>query len=620
MAFSGCPAKEEGSLVVTIAPQAAVDAGAQWSIDGAAWCASADTVGKLAPGNHTVTFTDMAGWVTPASQTVVVTAGQTITATATYATPGASALVVNITPQGAADAGAQWQLDGGAWQNSGAALSPVSSGIHTVSFKDIPAWANPGNQPVTIQAGQTTIIAGNYSSLAAKGALIVTIEPEAARKASAQWRLDDGIWHQSGEELIGIPVGKHIIHFSEALASPGMVRPNNISVDVDTDPTVTVTGTYTPLLVSDSLVVFGYNDLGMHCMNQDFSEFMILPPYNTLHALVVDRSGPKPQIVQQGIDIKYSIPSKTTSANKTNFWDYAQDLFGLAAPLPPDVGLTGNGLAGTMTPLASEGRSDWSATGIPVTPLADDMTFDPFALGLITVSRGGADIVQTQAVVPVSWELSCQLCHNTPGMTVGQDILAAHDRLHGTSISFASAAPVACGGCHPQPELGFEGDVGMPTLSSSMHTAHAKRMWRLGKSLENGCYACHPGGDTQCQRDVHRAAGMICTDCHGSMEAVGNPARAPWADEPRCGDCHNRAGFEFEQTGTLFRDSKGHYGIHCSACHGSPHTITPTVSQADNVEAVGLQGRTGPISKCEVCHSDPTAGAAFDHRFIAPTP
>ena len=35
--------------------------------------------------------------------------------------------------------------------------------------------------------------------------------------------------------------------------------------------------------------MFGYNDLGMHCMNSDFEDFMILPPFNTLHAQVHHR-------------------------------------------------------------------------------------------------------------------------------------------------------------------------------------------------------------------------------------------------------------------------------------------------------------------------------------------
>ena len=30
-------------------------------------------------------------------------------------------------------------------------------------------------------------------------------------------------------------------------------------------------------------VVFAWNDLGMHCMNRDFSELMVLPPFNVLH-------------------------------------------------------------------------------------------------------------------------------------------------------------------------------------------------------------------------------------------------------------------------------------------------------------------------------------------------
>jgi len=531
---------------------------------------------------------------------------------------GGGTLAVAVAPDGAVGDGARWSLDGGRWRSSGHSVNGISAGRHTVSFKPIAGWDGPGDQAVTFKAGENITITGTYVSLARKGALIVTIEPKAARDAYAQWRMDDGVWHQSGETLLGIPVGTHIVSFSEALVSPGLVKPNNITIDVSTDPTVMVEGDYTPLLTSGELVVFGYNDLGMHCMNMDFSEFMILPPFNTLHALVVDRSGARPRIVQEGVEISYRIPSKTTSVDKTNFWDYAQHLFGLDAPLPPDMGLTGNGLTGVMTSLAAAGRSDWSATGIPITPLADDMTKAPLALGLITVSRDGTDVVQTQAVLPISWELSCNLCHNTPGMSVAQDILAAHDRLHGTSISFASAKPVACGACHPQPELGFKGDMGMASLSSSMHSAHAKRMWRVEGQLENGCYACHPGGQTQCLRDVHRAIGMICTDCHGSMEAVGSPARMPWQDEPRCGDCHQRDGFAFEQPGTLFRDSKGHYGVHCSACHGSPHAITPTVGQEDNVQAVALQGRTGPISKCEVCHSDSTAGAVFDHRLILP--
>ncbi|MBK7403496.1 MAG: hypothetical protein IPJ41_02395 [Phycisphaerales bacterium] len=136
-----------------------------------------------------------------------------------------------------------------------------------------------------------------------------------------------------------------------------------------------------------------------------------------------------------------------------------------------------------------------------------------------------------------------------------------------------------------------------------MHGAHASRMDQV--DLENSCYACHPGVRTQCQRDVHYARGIGCTDCHGGMADVGDQGRTPWVDEPRCSTCHSRQGFQFEQANTLYRDSKGHSGVHCYACHGSPHAITPTVTEPDNLQAINLQGHAGVIDTCAVCHTSP---------------
>lgn len=345
-----------------------------------------------------------------------------------------------------------------------------------------------------------------------------------------------------------------------------------------------------------TMVVLGYNDLGMHCMNQDFSELMILPPYNTLHATVILR-GIDPQIVTSGVEVRYSIPGNTYSVGKTNFWDFTQPLFGTA--IEPNVGLTGNGLWGTMQP-SGTGFSDWDVTGIPITPLKDDNTEDPFQLASIAVFQGGVEKANTQSVVPVSWEISCDLCHVSATGTPSTDILAKHDMMHGTALS--SMKPVSCGMCHPQPELGKSGLAGYPTLSSAIHSAHASRV--NGLSIPNKCYACHPGQQTECLRDVHYSAGLNCTDCHGTMADVGNPARQPWVDLPRCDSCHTRAGFEFEQPGVLYRNSRGHNGVQCEACHGSTHAIYPSVVAADNVQSIALQGHPGKIDTCTVCHTE----------------
>lgn len=40
-----------------------------------------------------------------------------------------------------------------------------------------------------------------------------------------------------------------------------------------------------------NFAVVGWNNLGMHCMDADFSVFAILPPYNTVNAQLIDASG-----------------------------------------------------------------------------------------------------------------------------------------------------------------------------------------------------------------------------------------------------------------------------------------------------------------------------------------
>ena len=89
------------------------------------------------------------------------------------------------------------------------------------------------------------------------------------------------------------------------------------------------------------------------------------------------------------------------------------------------------------------------------------------------------------------------------------------------------------------------------------------------------------------------------------MTAVANPFRRPWVDEPTCASCHKKRKphFQFEEPGKLFKESRGHGGIHCSACHGPQHATGPATTAADNVQAIQHQGHAGTISKCTVCHS-----------------
>ena len=49
----------ERFVAVTIGPQGAIDAGAQWRVDGRAMAESGDTQTDLSVGGHTVEFSDV---------------------------------------------------------------------------------------------------------------------------------------------------------------------------------------------------------------------------------------------------------------------------------------------------------------------------------------------------------------------------------------------------------------------------------------------------------------------------------------------------------------------------------------------------------------------------------
>jgi len=233
---------QTGSMQVSLAPAGAVSAGAQWQVDGGAWQISVATVSGLSVGSHPVTFKTVSGWTTPGNQNVTVNANQTTTATGTYVViPQTGSLQVNLAPAGAVSAGAQWQVDGGAWQNSGATVSGLSVGNHPVTFNTLSGWTTPGNQSVTVNANQTTTATGTYVVIPQIGSLQVTIGPAGAVSAGAQWQVDGGAWQNSGATVSGLSVGNHPVVFNTV---SGWTTPGNQNVTVNANQTTPATGTY----------------------------------------------------------------------------------------------------------------------------------------------------------------------------------------------------------------------------------------------------------------------------------------------------------------------------------------------------------------------------------------
>jgi hypothetical protein len=237
---SGVYVEQTGSLKITITPDAAASAGAEWNVDGGAWQKSGATVGKIPVGSHKVAFKTVAGWTTPADQTVKIVNGKTTSASGVYVEQTGS-LKVTITPAAAVSAGAEWNVDGGAWQKSGATVGkiPVGSGSHKVAFKDITGWNTPAGKTVKILNGKTTSASGVY--VKQTGSLKVTITPDAAVSAGAKWNVDNGRWQVSGTTLSGIAVGSHVVNYAPIV---GWTWPGSEPVTISNDKTTSATGSY----------------------------------------------------------------------------------------------------------------------------------------------------------------------------------------------------------------------------------------------------------------------------------------------------------------------------------------------------------------------------------------
>ncbi|MGE5300500.1 MAG: carboxypeptidase regulatory-like domain-containing protein [Acidobacteriota bacterium] len=363
-----------------------------------------------------------------------------------------------------------------------------------------------------------------------------------------------------------------------------------------------------------SYVILAWNDLGMHCDQNDYSYFMVLPPYNTLHAQVFRRGGEGAGLITSGVTVSYSFPKKTNSALHTNFWAYAPQ-YGFN--VPTNVGISGTPLAGNMT-LDAKGLS-WEAVGIPITPYDDDGTWDPYGTAVITVKDSSGNVLQSVNVVaPVSTEMMCSNCHgdgtgNQQAMQLS--ILQAHDSYNGTTLAADQAVGKvhSCSECHSDNALGAPGKAGVESLSLAMHNFHKDKMntTPTAAATTPGCYNCHPGPKTQCMRGIMFRAGKACDDCHGDMYGMTTSlqnGRQAWLQEPQCGGCHGAA--HAENANTLYRNSVIMNGpsemngkIYCEACHNGTHAELTTANPADPTIPQKFQGDTYWIWSCTVCHS-----------------
>ena len=216
----------KGTLTVTLSPVQAVAQGAAWSLDsGATWFASGAGP-HLAAGTYTVSFTNLAGWIAPATlSSVQVASGATTFTSGVYTAiqPSASRAVsgTNVTVVVRAPAGlSSWELvetlapgltptsytAGGTWNSSahtltftGAAattntlsytVSCVTSGVYAVSGTVTP---QPANVPVAV-TGDNRIMKANLIRIISGTSVTITVyQPSASFRWSVYEALPAGL-------------------------------------------------------------------------------------------------------------------------------------------------------------------------------------------------------------------------------------------------------------------------------------------------------------------------------------------------------------------------------------------------------------------------------------------
>jgi len=258
--------------------------------------------------------------------------------------------------------------------------------------------------------------------------------------------------------------------------------------------------------------------------------------------------------------------------------------------------------------------------------------------------------------------IQCSQCHYSPALDLAQagpvdeKTQGANGRQQTRHVSMSRAMHY---------NHGQHTDL-FPAMPAPLSAARTPA--KQAEVLQQTCYQCHPGKQTQCLRGAMGAAGVTCHDCHGDMKQVGNDftaglpsgagldlaKRVPWAMEPKCQSCHlgdaqsllavNRSDMivaadnirllqaytkssatasvlpmiaspasRFAENQKLYRLSKGHGGLACQACHGSTHAEWPNANPNanDNIAAVQLQGHTGTIAECTACHAAGSLGVSL---------
>jgi hypothetical protein len=234
---------QTGALTVTLQPEGAISAGAQWQVDGGNYRNSGDIVTGLTPGFHTIACKAVTGYTAPGSHSVSITGGARAGDSETYSVVAPSTYTLTLNTSNP-DAG-------------GATPSPMTSGnIYAAgAVVQLTAYANYGyhfvgwsgalsgtvNPTTTTMNGNKSVTANFASGDDRLGTMTLTIQPPAAAAAGVQWGWSADDYRNSGTSVAWFP-GTYIFTIHPV---DGWLGPNQKVVTLTAGQTTNVTVTFT---------------------------------------------------------------------------------------------------------------------------------------------------------------------------------------------------------------------------------------------------------------------------------------------------------------------------------------------------------------------------------------
>jgi hypothetical protein len=197
---------------------------------------------KEPPGPHTVCFAHVDGWTEPPCQNVTLSGGATTMVTGNFTQRGTLRVLNNPAVASAISVDGNPTDEYGMWTD-------IPTGAHTVCWGAVTGWTPPACQSVTVNAGATTTVTGNFTACGGctgqTGVALLRVTTNPAVPSQITLQKGAGpvyIADHWGLTWLEVPGGSYTVCFSHVI---GWTEPACQTVTVTNGVTTTVQGNFT---------------------------------------------------------------------------------------------------------------------------------------------------------------------------------------------------------------------------------------------------------------------------------------------------------------------------------------------------------------------------------------